>query len=101
MSAPASGAAIPPALLLVHLRGICGNPVHSLGFAGKAFNAPLVALVISDDHVPARSLFIREGLHDRRFVRLRHAGNMRQDRLGCQRAVGWAKARSGAPTRFI
>src|SRR5579864_6740051 len=70
--------------LLVHLRGVGLDPVYRLGFGGKTFDAALVALVISDDHVPAGSRLIRERLHDRFFARLRHAGNMRQDRRGFQ-----------------
>src|SRR6185437_10284275 len=84
MSGATSRATMRPTRLLIHLRGVGLDPVHRLGLSGKAFDAALVAPVISDDHVPAGSRLIRERLHDRFFVRLRHAGNMRQDRRGFQ-----------------
>jgi len=62
--------------LLIHLRGIASYPVHGLAFGGKTLNPALVALVVSDDHVPARPQLIGEGFHDGCFVRFRHADNM-------------------------
>lgn len=56
--------------LLIHLREIGFYPIDRIGFAGKALDAALVATVKSDDHVPAGAFFVREGLHDRSFLRI-------------------------------
>ena len=51
--------------LLIELRGVGGDPIHRFISGGKAIDPALVALMIPDDHMPAGSRLVREGLHDR------------------------------------
>ena len=57
---------------LIKLRGVLDNPVYGLASAGKTVDPPLVAMRVSDDHMPAGSLLVRERLYHRFLVRIRH-----------------------------
>lgn len=67
--------------LLIQLRCVGRYPIHRLTFGREAIDAPLVAVVISDNDVPTRPHLVLEGQHDRFFVGLSHAGIMDFGRL--------------------
>src|ERR1700730_1135587 len=58
-------------LLVLTLRidffGVGDNPIQSLFFGREAFDATLMAGMISDHNMPARSLLVLKGQHDRFF----------------------------------
>lgn len=53
--------------LLVNLLGVGNDPVQGLFFGSEAFDAALVARVISDNDVPTGPPIVLEGQHDRLF----------------------------------
>src|SRR6516225_3430619 len=54
---------------LVDFPGIGNDPIQGLLFAREAIDATLVTVMITDEDVPARSLLVGEGQHDRDFLR--------------------------------
>jgi hypothetical protein len=48
---------------LIDLGSVLNDPLDCLALAGKTINPPFVAMRVSDDHMPARSLLVGKGLN--------------------------------------